>query len=457
MRSFKLALAAVLSLSVCLFLLLIVMDAIWAYVFIGSEISSLQDEIRRNGHPVTMSEVNAYYPAVPEEQNAALVYLRATDELDYTTDLEKQNHGAIWDKVSSVSGSAPYDEILRGEVEAYLNQHSALLVKLGDAQQLPHSRYPLDLTQGAMVKLPHLAALRCLTRAVSIRAFHQVRTGDLTEIANAHRTMRHLAWSLEDEPLLISQLVRVVLISIAVESLERDLNYTTITQQMLVELQEIYRKTESPNWVVRAMAVERATAFEGIKQMFDGRMRTWKNESTEDTSFVDNFWWLPGMRVYEKKTQAYLLKKMGPLASSDPKSWLDRLAAAKGIEFEDNAFAALANIYVQPFSKAPGAFARLTAKLELARAAVAVERHVADYQEYPMTLQELVPRYLDSVPIDPFDNNFMRYRRLGDTGYLLYSVSHNGDDDGGEPHGKDEHGNYLGDWCFRVERPALTH
>jgi hypothetical protein len=45
-----------------------------------------------------------------------------------------------------------------------------------------------------------------------------------------------------------------------------------------------------------------------------------------------------------------------------------------------------------------------------------------------------VPRYCNSVPLDPFDEEPIRYRR-GEVGYVLYSVSHNQKDDGGFPPG----------------------
>lgn len=51
--------------------------------------------------------------------------------------------------------------------------------------------------------------------------------------------------------------------------------------------------------------------------------------------------------------------------------------------------------------------------------------------EYPERLEDLVPRYLSAVSIDPFSDKPLIYERRGD-GYLLASVGDNGVYDGGD-------------------------
>jgi hypothetical protein len=55
----------------------------------------------------------------------------------------------------------------------------------------------------------------------------------------------------------------------------------------------------------------------------------------------------------------------------------------------------------------------------------------ADSPPYPERLDDLVPRYLPAVPIDPFTDTPLIYERRGD-GYLLASVGQNGVYDGGD-------------------------
>ncbi len=71
------------------------------------------------------------------------------------------------------------------------------------------------------------------------------------------------------------------------------------------------------------------------------------------------------------------------------------------------------------------------------RAAVAVCRYMLDEGVPPPTIEALVPRYLGAVPSDPFRGEGLVYRPQPDphTGapFTLYSVGHDGVDDGGLP------------------------
>jgi hypothetical protein len=62
--------------------------------------------------------------------------------------------------------------------------------------------------------------------------------------------------------------------------------------------------------------------------------------------------------------------------------------------------------------------------------ALALAAYRAEHGGYPEDLARLVPRYLKAIPEDPFVEKPIRYRREG-TGYVLYSVGPNGQDDDG--------------------------
>jgi hypothetical protein len=61
---------------------------------------------------------------------------------------------------------------------------------------------------------------------------------------------------------------------------------------------------------------------------------------------------------------------------------------------------------------------------------VAAERYRLAKGEWPAGIGDLVPAYLDSVPLDPFDGKPLRYSRHGE-GVAVYSVGVDGKDDGG--------------------------
>ena len=61
---------------------------------------------------------------------------------------------------------------------------------------------------------------------------------------------------------------------------------------------------------------------------------------------------------------------------------------------------------------------------------LAIDEYRLERGHLPESLAELVPRYLPSIPLDPFSGQPLVYRQRSD-GYLLYSVGANGVDDGG--------------------------
>jgi hypothetical protein len=91
----------------------------------------------------------------------------------------------------------------------------------------------------------------------------------------------------------------------------------------------------------------------------------------------------------------------------------------------------LSSMLLPSFSRVAVRDASNQALIELARSALAVERFRLAEGRLPTNLKDLTPRFLDAVPIDPFDGNPVRYYRHLASGYVIYSVDTDGHDDGG--------------------------
>ena len=70
------------------------------------------------------------------------------------------------------------------------------------------------------------------------------------------------------------------------------------------------------------------------------------------------------------------------------------------------------------------------ARLDLARTALAVELYRVKEGRLPDHLTDLTGDYLETVPVDPFDDTPIKYRKL-EKGYVIYSVGSDGKDDEG--------------------------
>lgn len=83
--------------------------------------------------------------------------------------------------------------------------------------------------------------------------------------------------------------------------------------------------------------------------------------------------------------------------------------------------------------------------------ALSLEAYRLDHERYPAELTALVPDYLDALPKDPFSDAPFCYRLDDEAGYVLYSVDHNGTDDGGARYSPPPDRDEL-DWPIRKPR-----
>jgi hypothetical protein len=92
------------------------------------------------------------------------------------------------------------------------------------------------------------------------------------------------------------------------------------------------------------------------------------------------------------------------------------------------------------------------AKMQVTRTALEIERwRLAHGGRAPDSLADLAPVFAPSIPLDPFDGNPLRYKKLP-RGFLIYSIGADFTDDGGKekPAGDDVTEHY--DITFSVER-----
>jgi tetratricopeptide (TPR) repeat protein len=75
--------------------------------------------------------------------------------------------------------------------------------------------------------------------------------------------------------------------------------------------------------------------------------------------------------------------------------------------------------------------ARADAQRRLGRIAVAVAAYRAAEGAYPARLEDLLPKYAERVPLDPFDDRPLRLAKRGN-GVAVYSIGVDQKDDGGE-------------------------
>ncbi len=412
---------------------------------------------RAHGYPVTLEELDAWYPAVPDDQNRALAYMDVADRTDALTEpfwseLREQVASAdslaeVEDRVLIVGGG----EISRGNqlngrvwdlTEDYWRSvTSNVAPELKALAQDPNmgSRYPMDLRRGFYaVELPNLARVRALARELALDSLHWTIADRPDEAVASIEAMFPLANSLAEEPIIISQLVRIAVFGIAYNSTEDIINRSVLPDELLAELGERFENAmpapEDRMILDRAIQGEGTNALRAVASLeLLAGYPFGRGGSLADSTTI--FWQLAGPAEAERMA---MLRGYHRLFTSGGKIQLRRPAPNlfvedDWVEEETALFTPLAAMTLPALDRAYDAEWRIRTQFDVARAAIAVERYRLASGVLPDTLQQLVPDFLAEVPMDNYagGNIPLRYLQRGDGSYVVYSVGENGKDDEG--------------------------
>src|SRR5688572_17899153 len=99
----------------------------------------------------------------------------------------------------------------------------------------PNLSYPINY-RGARTLLPHLTAIKKAGQWFSASSLYQLREGGVERAIDDIETILLLARVLEDEPIIISQFVRIAVVAIAIENCWQVLQDEALTDAQLARL-----------------------------------------------------------------------------------------------------------------------------------------------------------------------------------------------------------------------------
>lgn len=223
--------------------------------------------------------------------------------------------------------------------------------------------------------------------------------------------------AVEEDPLVMSHLVRVAMAEIAINELQVALESVEFSDADLRMLRDDVQVIDYRRGVERALIGERTL---GLSAFRNPEMPLRMRANKEDLALY--------LSTYSK----YIA------ASRQPYPEALSLADAATQEINELRFSTMLNRIRYQFASVMspsadavfGASARGTATANCADVALAIEQFHRANGKLPQTLAQLVPQHLAVVPIDPMDGQPLRYV-VREDGYLLYSVGRNKVDDGG--------------------------
>jgi hypothetical protein len=378
------------------------------------QLSWERDAIRARGEPATLAELA---PEMPDDDDNAAVLLTQAFKLK---DAASAAEPADWEEFLYVDGR-PH----RADAETAVKLHAKAMAVARKALRRPRCVFDVDYTKGANVLPSHIMWLRGLARLFKAEAILHALDRDGPAAADSICQILALARTVEEEPLLISQItVRgVALIGMSALKDIEDMGVLGDAEHRLVIEQ------------VASLDFEKAATQAQIGErvmMVDG----WDNVPAPPAAapagnFITRWFASRGMkpspgeklRIMRLMTEAVDASRLPPwqaLKIVDDRC-IRAMVAHPAIELDT-----IPKVWV--FIR----FVRTMADRDSAIIGLSCELFRSAKGRYPTSLDELAPELLKEVPPDPFTGKPFHYQ-LRDEGraFIVYSVGDNLTDDGG--------------------------
>lgn len=249
------------------------------------------------------------------------------------------------------------------------------------------------------------------------------------------------------DAVLIETLVGAALLKHSLQPIWQGLQHHAWSEDQLEKIQQEITQTDLFKSLDRALAVERAITINTLEEvplgdLFPRKPYTWM------LRLVPRAWMQQNKITYcDWSAAAFQVR-----AARGTPGFLAKLSNAdklpKGVGRFLSPYTIVARMSSSSTRQITQTVTSVQAFLTLAQTACALERYWLVHDNYPGSLAELVPAYLDKVPTDIINGQPLRYGRTGNGKFSLYSIGLDGKDDGGKPIDIKQSFDSEGDWAW---------
>jgi hypothetical protein len=422
--------------------LLIIIFLVWR-VKISHKVDAKLHALTQAGYPTSAAELEQmYYPPIADKENGALFFIEAFNRMDLST--------AAKDKLFTLSQNPSTNTYITFSPEesnvitrATAPNHE-LLDQLRNRTNWQTCRYPIDLKMGFETLLPHLAKIKTTMILLTLEATLDGEGNKTQESVDDLNAAFRLAHSLSEEPIIISQLVRMSSHRLIVRSLEHTLSHQQLTDEQLLSLARSFQQAETPLAYEHALAGELCSGIM-IFQMSAQQLIDYAKE--DDTDEEQNSKPAAGraqpirgnvlqLSGFTPRDFNFYLGAMTDQLTNSKLPFPQRLDATFRSDDQISTNAAghyyvFSSLFIHSCGGLVEKTATDIASANIAQTVLAIERYRLIHQDQlPENLAALSPALLPVTPSDPFDGQPLRYKKLS-PGYVVYSVGRDRKDDGG--------------------------
>jgi hypothetical protein len=389
---------------------------------------------------------------------ATAITVDLTPWQSYYRDMQRANPAA--DIPVAPQAQAPAADVLLA-----LSKFDPVIEQLRQDSALPDSRFPVIYTteNPAEVLLPHLAVIKRYALVLQLRALAELQNHQPDKALADVKLMLRLTDSIRNEPFLITHLVRIAIVSIALQPVWEGLTAHQWSDAQLAELDAELAKLDllaDYRSSIHSELVFQASIIDYLRRHPEEISNLSGNNNSLPMPFLTRIAWhlVPRGWFYQNQLSCArpMVESFLPLADTNhgtvsPSACRRADTAARSATRRSNAFNVAEKFLMTSFGETVRRFAYGQETADLARVAVALERYRLALGEYPAKLDALEPRFMEKVPSDIINGQPLHYSLSTGWKYTLYSVGWNEKDDGGHVVSTKGGGvdNSAGDWVWQ--------
>lgn len=350
-----------------------------------------------------------------------------------------------------------------------LRKFEPRLTQIRLAAQRPHARFWINFEDGAGALLPHLAKMKGIAQYTRLRAIALLAEGQTdAALHDLHLAMR-INGALQDEPTLISQLVRIAIAHINLSVIWEGLADHRWSEAQLATLEHELAQMDFLADYHTGMKGERylgTWAMDYLRRTGDLDIFNEPSDAANHGDFGGQMeqavgrllfglaptGWFDQNKLSLAQKHATLIRPLVDQEKQIVSPAESRRTATALQTMRPTPYDLFSAALIPAINKSAQKFADAQTYANLARIAVALERHRLASGGYPESLAALVPKFIAQLPHDIINSQPLKYRHTADGSFILYSVGWNETDDGGtvvmNKSGQSvEH--TKGDWAWR--------
>ncbi len=328
-----------------------------------------------------------------------------------------------------------------------LSKFDDRLQQIRTAAQRPKARFWVNFEDGFAALLPHLAKFKNIAVFLRLRCAALLADGQteaaFTDLMLAFR----LDEALQNEPILISHLVRIAVLQINLSTLWEGLAGHRWTDAQLAAFETRLAGVDVLAEYQNSMNGERYFSIWCVDFLyrtgdlhFLNEPGTPANHGFGDQLLVANNraafrliprGWFDQNKLSLGKMHVEYIRPMVDVEQQLVLPANSRRVAAAMNSYRPTPYNLFAGMILPALDRTAKKTAIAQTYVNLARVACALERHRLANGGYPENLDVLGPRFISQLPHDVITGQPLKYRRNTDGSFILYSVGWNETDDGG--------------------------